>query len=172
MYSKDRDVVSALNEYLKSTKKWRRIGHKFQLPLSYIKPHVEVYSLTVSIWIKDILKETRSDCGVFKNTFQLLPKKNVYRVFLQMSNLAEVHARMNLPGKRSIISKCFQMSNFFRKGYQSMPVVSQAFKTKDGALGSSLILIGFEGRRIRLFEIIKFQNYIRARRARNVVLVL
>ena len=82
MYSKDRDVVSALNEYLKRTKKWRRIGHKFQLPLSYIKPHVEVYSLTVSIWIKDILKETRSDCGVFKNTFQLLPKKNVYRVFL------------------------------------------------------------------------------------------
>ena len=87
MYSKNRElyVVSALNEYLKRTKKkkkWRRIGHKFQLPLSYIKPHVEVHSLTVSICIKDILKETRFDCSVFKNTFQLLTKKLVYRIFL------------------------------------------------------------------------------------------
>ena len=140
MYSKNRELygVSALNEYLKrkkKKKKWRRIGHKFQLPLSYIKPHVEVHSLTVSIWIKDILKETRFDCSVFKNTFQLLTKKLVYRVFLQITKLAQVHARMNLPGKRSIISKCFRMSNFFRKGYQSSPVVSQEFKTEGGALG-------------------------------------
>ena len=59
-------MVSALNEYLKRTETWRTNGHKFQLLLSYIKPHVEVHSSTVSTWIKEILKETGVDVDVFK----------------------------------------------------------------------------------------------------------
>ena len=67
-YPKDHElcVVSALNEYLKRTETWRSNGDKFQLLLSYIRPHVEVYSSTVSRWIKEILKETRVDVDVFK----------------------------------------------------------------------------------------------------------
>ena len=49
-YPKDQElyVLSALNEYLKRTKTWRTNGDKFQLLLSYIKPHVEVHNSTVS----------------------------------------------------------------------------------------------------------------------------
>ena len=63
-YPKDQQlwsVVSALNEYLKRTETWRTHGDKFQLLLSYIKPHVEVHNSTVSRWIKEILKETGVD---------------------------------------------------------------------------------------------------------------
>ena len=45
-------VVSAFNEYLKHTETCRTNGDKFQLLLSYIKPHAEVHSSTVSRWIK------------------------------------------------------------------------------------------------------------------------
>ena len=67
-YPKDQElcVVSALNEYLKRTETWRTNGDKFQLLLSYIKPHVKVHSSTVSRWIKEILKETGVDVDVFK----------------------------------------------------------------------------------------------------------
>ena len=58
--------MSALNKYLKSTETWRTNGDKFQFLLSYIKPHVEVHSLTVSRWIKEILKKTGVDVDVFK----------------------------------------------------------------------------------------------------------
>ena len=49
-YPKDQElcVVSALNDHLKRTETWRANGDKFQLLLSYIKPHVEVHSSTVS----------------------------------------------------------------------------------------------------------------------------
>ena len=57
--------MSALNKYLKSTETWRTNGDKFHILLSYIKPHVEVHSLTVSRWIKEILKKT-VDVDVFK----------------------------------------------------------------------------------------------------------
>ena len=60
-------MVSSLDEYLKPTKTWRTNGDKSQLPLSYIKPHVEVHSSTVSRWIKDILKETGIDVDGFKS---------------------------------------------------------------------------------------------------------
>ena len=59
-------MVSALNENLKRTETWRTNADKFQLLLNYIKPHVEVHSLTVSRWIKEILKETGVDVDVFK----------------------------------------------------------------------------------------------------------
>ena len=67
-YPKDQElcVVSALNEYLKCTEKWRTNGDKFQLLLSYIKPHVEVHSSIASRWIKEILNETGVDVDVFK----------------------------------------------------------------------------------------------------------
>ena len=49
-YPKDQELcaVSALNDHLKRTETWRANGDKFQLLLSYIKPHVEVHSSTVS----------------------------------------------------------------------------------------------------------------------------
>ena len=59
-------MVSALNEYLKRTETWMTNSDKFQLLLSYIKPHVEVHSSTVSRWIKEILKKTGLDVDVFK----------------------------------------------------------------------------------------------------------
>ena len=67
-YKKDQKLclVSVLNEYLKHTEAWRTNGDKFQLLLSYIKPHVKVHSSTVSRWIKEILKETGVDVDVFK----------------------------------------------------------------------------------------------------------
>ena len=58
--------VSPLDEYMKRTKTWRTNGNKFQLLLSYIKPHVEVHSSTVSRCIKEIFKETGVDVDVFK----------------------------------------------------------------------------------------------------------
>ena len=84
-YPKDQElcVVSALNEYLKRTETWRTNGDKFQLLLSYIKPHVEVHSSTVSRWIKEILKEIGVDVDVLKTTLhvQPIPQKHVYQVF-------------------------------------------------------------------------------------------
>ena len=58
--------MSALNEYLKRTKRSRINGNKFQLLLSYIKFHVEVHSSADSRWIKKILKEIWVDVDVFK----------------------------------------------------------------------------------------------------------
>ena len=60
-------VVSGLNEFLKRTKTWMTNGDKFQLLLSYIKPHAEVHGSTVSRWIKGILKEIGVDVDVFKD---------------------------------------------------------------------------------------------------------
>ena len=75
--------MSALNEYLKCTETWRTNGDKFQLLLSYVKPHVEVHSSTVSRWIKEILKEIEVDVDVLKTTLhvQPIPQKHVYQVF-------------------------------------------------------------------------------------------
>ena len=41
----------------------------FSYFLSYIKPHVEVHSSTVSRWTKEILKETGVDVDIFKGHF-------------------------------------------------------------------------------------------------------
>ena len=67
-YPKDQElcVLSALNEYMKRTETWTKNGDKFQLLLSYIKPHVEVYSSAVSRWIKEILKEAGVNVDIFK----------------------------------------------------------------------------------------------------------
>ena len=110
-------VVSALNEYLKPTEALRANGDKFQLLLSYTKHHVKVHNSTVSRWMKEILKETGVDVDVFKGRFQPLPQKHVYQVFQWTIYLVEGHGQMNLPGKNSIINKCFQKSNVFRKRY-------------------------------------------------------
>ena len=90
-------VVSALNEYLKRTETWRTHGDKFQLLLSYIKPHVE------------ILKETGVDVNVFKG-------RSTRSACTSKTCLSGIYL-VSLPGRNSIISKCFQKSNFFRKGY-------------------------------------------------------
>ena len=105
---------------VKRTETCRTNGDKFQLLLSYIKPHVEVHSSTFSKWIKEILKETGVDANVFKRslyTFSLCLKSMSIRNFSGWIYLVEGHGQMNLPGKNSIINKCFQRSNFFRKGY-------------------------------------------------------
>ena len=102
-------VVSALNEYLKRTETWRTNGHKFQSLLSYIKPHVEVHNSTVSRWIKEILKETGVDVNVFKG-------HSTRSACTSKTYLSGIYL-VSLPGRNSIMSKCFQKSNFFRKGY-------------------------------------------------------
>ena len=99
-YPKDQElwsVVSALNEYLKRTETCRTHGDKFQLLLSYIKPHVE------------ILKETGVDVNVFKG-------RSTRSACTSKTCLSGIYL-VSLPGRNSIISKCFQKSNFFRKGY-------------------------------------------------------
>ena len=118
-------MVSALNEYLKRTETWRTNGDKFQLLLSYIKPHVEVHSSTVSRWIKEILKETGVDVDVFKGhpTRSASTQKHVYQAFQWMIYLVEGHGQINLPGNNYIMNKCFQRSNCFRKGFYSSLVV-------------------------------------------------
>ena len=124
-YPKDQElcVVSALNDHLKRTETWRANGDKFQLLLSYIKPHVKVHSSTVSRWIKEILKETGVDADVFKGDSTLSASiSSTYQVFQWMIYLVEDHGQMNLPGKISvIINKWFQRSNFFRKVQCSIP---------------------------------------------------
>ena len=60
-------MVPVLDEYPKNTKTWRTIGDKFQLLLSYIKPHVE------DGLILTLLKVT---LHVYS-----LPPKHVYQVF-------------------------------------------------------------------------------------------
>lgn len=54
-----------IDEYIKCTANWRE-GAKTQLLLSYIKPHVEVLSSTVSQWIKQTLKLSGRDITKFK----------------------------------------------------------------------------------------------------------
>ena len=70
-------VVPALNEHLKRTETSRTNRNKFQLLLSYIKPHVKIHSSTVSRRIKEILKETGVDADVFKghSTRSVSPSK-------------------------------------------------------------------------------------------------
>ena len=49
-FSQDKDlcVVSALGEYLIRTEEWRRVNNETQLLLSYIQPHKQVVSSTIS----------------------------------------------------------------------------------------------------------------------------
>ena len=56
-YSQDPElcVVKCLNEYIRRSEKWRT-DTKNQLLLSYISPHKEVTSSTISNWIKETLK--------------------------------------------------------------------------------------------------------------------
>ena len=67
-YPKDQELcaVSTWNEYLKRTETWRTNGDQFKLLLCYIKSRVEVLSLRVSRWIKEILKKTDVDVDIFK----------------------------------------------------------------------------------------------------------
>ena len=120
-YPKDQElcVGSALNEYLNCTETWRTNRNKFQLILTYIKPHVVVHISIASRSMKEILQETGVDIIFLKVTlhFQPLPQKHLNQVFQWMIYLVEDHGQMNLPGKNIIINKCFQRSNFFMKGY-------------------------------------------------------
>ena len=67
-YSEDPNlcVVAVLEEYLKRTQSWRSNASKTQLLLSYVKPHVEVQSSTISRWLKEILKEAGIDIKIFR----------------------------------------------------------------------------------------------------------
>ena len=49
-FSQDKNlcVVSALDEYLNRTEKWRRVNNEKQLLLSYIQPHKQVVTSTIS----------------------------------------------------------------------------------------------------------------------------
>ena len=58
-------VVASLEEYLKRMKGWRG-KDKNQLLLSFIKPHNHVVSLTISGWIKNVLREAGIDTEIFK----------------------------------------------------------------------------------------------------------
>ena len=67
-YGEDQDicVITTLAHYLSRTETWRSNKTKTQLLLSYINPHDEVESSTVSRWLKDILKKTGIDVNTFK----------------------------------------------------------------------------------------------------------
>ena len=68
-FSDDRDlcVVTAIDEYISRTEKWRgEENEKSQLLLSFIKPHDEVSSSTVSRWITETLKLSGIDINTFK----------------------------------------------------------------------------------------------------------
>ena len=58
-------VVATLEEYLKRMKGWRG-KDKSQLLLSFVKPHNHVVSLTISGWIKNVLREAGIDTEIFK----------------------------------------------------------------------------------------------------------
>ena len=62
---------------------------------------------------------------------QPLPQKHAYQIFQWMIYLVEGHVQMNLPGKNSVTNKCFQRSNFFRKGHLTSLVVRR-FKQRTG----------------------------------------
>ena len=55
---KDHYVVSALDEYLNRTEKWRRVNNETLLLLSYFKPHKQVVPSTISGLIKNVLKSS------------------------------------------------------------------------------------------------------------------
>ena len=59
-FSQDKDlcVVSALDEYLNRTEKWRRVKDETQLLLSYIQPHKQVVPSAISDWLKNVLKSS------------------------------------------------------------------------------------------------------------------
>lgn len=65
-----------IDEYIKCTANWRE-GAKTQLLLSYIKPHVEVLSSTVSQWIKQTLKLSGIDFTTLKGHFTQTSSSNV-----------------------------------------------------------------------------------------------
>ena len=54
-----------MEEYLTRTKVWWG-KDKSQLLLSFVKPHNPVVSLTISGWIKNVLKEADIDTKIFK----------------------------------------------------------------------------------------------------------
>ena len=66
-FSDDKDlcVVTTIDEYINRTEKWRG-ENKTQLLLSFIEPHEEVSSSTVSRWIKETLKLSGIDINTFK----------------------------------------------------------------------------------------------------------
>ena len=66
-YDADRDlcIQTTLNVHLKRTKPWRT-DQKKQLLLSYVNPHEEVCSSTISGWIMKVLNLAGIDTSVFK----------------------------------------------------------------------------------------------------------
>ena len=58
-------VVDTLEENLKRTNVWRG-KDRSQLLLSFVKPHNSVVILTISGWIKNVLRETGIDTNIFK----------------------------------------------------------------------------------------------------------
>ena len=58
-------VVATLEEYLKRTKNWWE-KDKSQLLLSFVKPHNPVTTLTISAWIKNVLRVAGIDTKSFK----------------------------------------------------------------------------------------------------------
>ena len=69
---------------------------------------------------------------------QPLPQKHVYQVFQWMIYLVERHGKMNLPGKNSIISKCFQRSNFLRRGTKVVWQLSALNRGRETGLQSDM----------------------------------
>ena len=59
-------VVSTLDEYLSRSQNWRKESGNNQLLLSFIKPHREVLSSTISGWIKKILSLSGINTNIFK----------------------------------------------------------------------------------------------------------
>ena len=57
-------VVSTLEVYFSRSKDWRK--DQTQLLLSFVKPHVEVVSSTISGWIKKVLHLAGIDTQIFK----------------------------------------------------------------------------------------------------------
>ena len=57
--------MSALDKYLNRTKEWRRVNNETQLLLSYIRPHRQVVSSTISGWLKKVLKSSGIDVSLF-----------------------------------------------------------------------------------------------------------
>ena len=66
-YYADRDLFirTTLDVYLERKKSWRT-DHKKQLLLSYVNPHKEVCSSTISGWIIKVLNLAGIDTSVFK----------------------------------------------------------------------------------------------------------
>ena len=58
--------MSALNAYLNTTEKWRRVNNETQLLLSYIQPHRQVEASTISGWLKKVLKFS----GIYVSLFR------------------------------------------------------------------------------------------------------